>query len=393
MIVFLSVVLSILGLIHWFLYSRLVSALGITSPVWLWTLRILAVYLAVSYIVSQLVGRHAPKAVEHVLDGVASLWIGLMWELLWLTALFALAKVVLLVTGVWGRLDPASTAAIGRWSVVAVMTTAVVLCGYAMTVAYGPARMVQVRIPVKKITPELRELRIVEASDFHTGLRVGKREIGHMAQRIMSLRPDLILLPGDIVDLRGDSLLDIAEAFRMLQARLGVFGTTGNHEYYIGLSSALEFCRAAGIRMLMNERVELPNGLLIAGIEDRTARQVGRPRPTVESVLGPEARTRPTIFLNHSPATDEARAAADAGADLILSGHTHGGQIWPFGFLSGLAWKYHAGLYAVGKGHIFTSVGIGWWGAPMRLGAPPEIVLIRLVGEHEPATVQQISAG
>jgi uncharacterized protein len=205
-----------------------------------------------------------------------------------------------------------------------------------------------------------------------------------MAEQIMSLKPDLILLPGDIVDQTTDGVMRFAEAFQILKAPLGVFGTTGNHEYYVGLARALEFCKAAGIRMLMNENVELPNGLVIAGIEDRTAKHVGGTRPTVTQLLNPVAADKPTILLNHTPATDEALEAARAGADLMISGHTHGGQIWPFSYLTRLAFKFNRGLYRLGENSaIFTSTGIGTWGPPMRIGAPPEIVLIRLVGRGE----------
>ncbi|MCX6601411.1 MAG: metallophosphoesterase [bacterium] len=388
MILFVLVVLLATGLFHWFLYARLVTALNIASPALLWPLRSLAVFLALSYFIARLSERHAPEAVVHALHWIASIWMGLMWELLWITLLLYLVKVALLLGGVWARLDSATTMLIGRYAVVSTLGAAVLLCGWGMKTAFGPARVAHVQVPVPNLTPELRGLRIVMASDFHASVLVAGREVERWSEQIMRLKPDLILLPGDIVDRSADDILYFADAFHRLRAPLGVYGSTGNHEYYVGLEGALEFCRAAGIRMLMNETVELPNGLVLAGIEDRTARQFRLSRPTPAEVLRDVPREKPVIFLNHTPDTREAREAVEAGADLVLSGHTHGGQIWPFSYFSRMVHPYHWGLYSLGRGFIFTSCGVGDWGTRMRIGAPPEIALIRLVDENEPPRVR-----
>jgi uncharacterized protein len=378
MIPFLVTVIGILGLIHWFLYARLVTALEITAPGLVWGLRFLTAFLAVSYILARMWEKSLPEPIVHVLHWVASLWIGLMWQLLWLTALFFLAKVLLSLGGVWGKLDPAIVLALGRYSASAVILFAVLLCGWGMKNAFGPARVIEVKVPVKHIAPELRSLRIVLASDIHAGVIIGPGEVGKIAREIMALKPDLVLLPGDLVDRSADDLMHLVDAFRQIKAPLGVFGTTGNHEYYAGLEGALAFCKAAGIRMLMNEKVELPCGLVIAGIEDRTALSMHRSRPTVEQFLA-DVGDKPVILMNHQPETHEALAAGKAGADLVVSGHTHGGQLWPFTLLTRSTYRFHHGYYNLdGGGHIIISNGIGNWGPPMRLDAPPELVLITL---------------
>lgn len=387
MLVFLTVVVTILGLIHWFLYARLVGALDITSAAILWPLRLLAVYLTLSYIIARSWEHVAPEPVVHAQHWLASVWLGVMLQLLWMAAALLLVKAVLVLTGVWGTFTPATVTLLGRYAAGGVIGGALLLSGVAMQTAFGPARVVQAAVPVKHITPELRNLKIAVASDFHAGVVVARHEIERMTAQIMRLQPDLILLPGDIVDRASDDILHFVDAFHKLRAPLGVYGSTGNHEYYIGIRGALDFCEQAGIRMLVNERVELPNGLIIAGIADRTAKQMRLPRPTVAAVLGADAPHKPAILLNHTPETAEALAATEAGADLVLSGHTHGGQIWPFSLFTRLAFRFHHGLYRAGAGHVFTTCGIGHWGPPMRLGARPEIVLIRLVGEDEAAAV------
>lgn len=387
-LVFLTIVVTILGLIHWFLYARLVGALDISSPAILWSLRLLAGYLALSYILARTWEHIAPEPVVHTLHWIASVWLGVMLQLLWMAAALLLVKVILVLTGLWSGFTPATVSMLGRYAALGALGAAVLLSGIAMHTARGPARIVQVSVPVKHITPELRDIKIAVASDFHAGVVVTHKEIERMVAQIMRLRPDLILLPGDILDRASDDILHFVDAFRNLQAPLGVYGSTGNHEYYIGINGALEFFEQAGVRMLINERVELPNGLLIAGIADRTAKQMRLPRPDVVAVLGDAARHKPAILMNHTPETAEALAATEAGADLIVSGHTHGGQIWPFSFFTRLAFRFHHGLYRAGAGHIFTSSGIGHWGPPMRLGAPPEIVLVRLVGPTDAAVMQ-----
>jgi hypothetical protein len=384
LIAFIAVILTISGLIHWFLYARLVSALEITSPGILWPLRLLAVLLALSYILVRLWERIAPQPTVYVSEWTAASWIGMMFELLWMTAVVWIIKLLLQLFGIWSRFDPAQQTMIGRWSVIVVVSAAFILCGYAMWRAAQPARVVRANVPVKNITPALRNLSLALVADFHSGVLVSKKQVQRMAQQIMNLKPDAILIPGDILDHPPDRIREIATAFRELHAPLGVFGTTGNHEYYINVRAAVALLKESGIHMLENEAVELPPGLVIAGVDDRTALQFRIPRPKVDEFVAAHTDGKTTILLNHTPMGDEAQSAARAGADLIVSGHTHGGQIWPFSILTKLAFTYHHGLYKLDRGYIMTTSGIGTWGPPMRLGAPPEIVLIKLVAENEP---------
>ncbi len=388
MLIFLAIALSITGLIHWFLYARLVGALDIVSLGALWTLRITAIFLAISYFLAHIIERHCPEWIVSALYWLSTVWMGLMWELLWMGLGLYVGKQVLVVTGIWSSLGAATIAAIGRYTVFGVIGVASLMCGYGMVQALGSARIAHVRIPVKELTPELADLKIVMASDFHAGVMVGRRHLDRMANQMMSLKPDLILLPGDILDRNADRIMSLTDVFRRLEAPLGVYGTTGNHDYYIGLKSALKFYNAAGIRMLMNESVELSNGLVVAGIEDRTAQQMRLPRPDISELLKNIPEDKTVILLNHTPSTEEAERATQSGADIVLSGHTHAGQIWPFSLLTRATYRYHWGLYKTAAGHAFTSCGIGYWGPPMRIGAPPEIVLIRLTHENEPRAIR-----
>jgi len=370
MLLFLGIVLAITGLIHTFLYRGLVRGLGITAPAALWTLRGLAVLLAVSYILTRMIDGVAPEWLVHSAHWASSVWMGLMFYLLSIGLLVWLAKLVLRIVGVWSRLEP-QHALLGRVGVIGVSAAALALVLVAMITAQRPARVRAVKVPVKAITPELAKLRIAMVADFHAGVLAGERQVTRWVGEINALEPDLVLVPGDIVD-----------------HPLGVFATTGNHEYYVGLERARAFLEESGMRLLLNERVEVPGGLIVAGIEDRTARSMGRELPSAAEILGPDAKDRPAVFLNHTPARGSVREAIAAGADLVVSGHTHGGQIWPFGIVTRLAFPLHHGLYEVDGGHQLTTCGIGYWGPPMRLGTAPEIFLIELVGEDEAASVE-----
>lgn len=375
---FVLVVLLVAGLIHLFLYRGLVRGLGIESPTALWTLRVVAVLLAGSYVLTRWLDGFAPFPVILGAHWVASVWLGLMFHLFWIGLVFWLAKALMWATGLWSRLEPWH-AAIGRSAVGAVALAAVTLSVVGMVIARGPSRVRRVRIPVAGGGPELAKLRIVVASDFHAGVLVTADEVAKRVAEIRALEPDLILLPGDIVDFPPDRIPETADRYAALTAPLGVYATTGNHEYYVGLEASLAFFARAGFRTLVNERVDLPGGLILAGVEDHTARSFGREIPPLTEVLGPEAKSRPAILMNHTPAEKSTRAALDAGADLVVSGHTHGGQIWPFRYLSELALPMNRGLFPLDGGSQLTTVGVGWWGPPMRLGAPPEILLIELV--------------
>ena len=384
-ITFILAVLTISGLLHWFLYARLVIALNITSPAMLWSLRFLAGFLAISFILARMLDTFAPRPLVLAFEGFASIWMGLMFQLLWIAFDLWILKLLLKLTGLWGRLPHA---AVGKVSVLFVVVAAMALCTWAMLIAQRPARVVNVHIPVKGITPELRQMKIAMVADFHAGLLVSKNRVERWVREINRLEPDVILIPGDVIDRPPHRMMEFVDAFRKLKAPLGVYVSTGNHEYFIGLNDALKFFETANMRVVMNDVEMLPGGLLIAAVEDQTASMLKRPIPSVKELLGERAHDHPTILTNHTPSTRDARNATAVGVDLMISGHTHGGQMWPFSYFSRMAFPLHHGLYPVNDGYQLTTCGIGTWGPPMRLGASPEILLIHLIGKDEPATIK-----
>jgi hypothetical protein len=198
------------------------------------------------------------------------------------------------------------------------------------------------------------------------------------------MRPDLVAVTGDLVDGSVAHLANEVAPFRELRARHGVFFVTGNHDYYSGADDWVAMARSLGMRVLRNERVtigEAGAAFELAGVEDHHARLVSETHAEdLPRALEGRDPARPVVLLAHDPSTFK-RASA-LGVDLQLSGHTHGGQIFPFGLLVRLAVPFVAGLYERGGSLLYVSRGTGFWGPPMRLLAPAEITELVIRAPH-----------
>ena len=196
--------------------------------------------------------------------------------------------------------------------------------------------------------------------------------------RCNRLAPDLIAVTGDLVDGSVRRIGDEVAPFAGLHARYGVFFVTGNHDHYSGADQWVEHVQVLGMRVLRNERVTVGSGdawFDVAGVEDHHAHLVsGTHQEDLPRAVEGRDASRPVILLAHDPATFH--QAARLGVDLQLSGHTHGGQIWPFRYLVRLSTPYVAGHYVKNGAQLYVSCGTGFWGPAMRLGAPAEITEI-----------------
>ncbi len=259
------------------------------------------------------------------------------------------------------------------------------------------ARVKRVDVPMAGLPPALHGFSIAQISDIHVGPTVKRPYLQAIVDRVNALSPDAVAITGDLVDGRVQDLHQDVAPLAQLRARHGSFFVTGNHEYYSGAAEWVAHLRTLGVRVLMNEHVLLQHGprqakgaqgpsgpqagacLLLAGVTDPMAHHVepaDRSDPA-RAIAGAPPDVAARVLLAHQPRS--AAAAADAGFDLQLSGHTHGGQIWPFNFLVPLQQPYTAGLHRLRQLWVYTSRGTGYWGPPLRLGAPSEITLVRLV--------------
>ncbi|MGE0546976.1 MAG: metallophosphoesterase [Kofleriaceae bacterium] len=245
---------------------------------------------------------------------------------------------------------------------------AVVVLGL-LNVARGPIiKRVQVSLPRFAGSAYT----IAHLTDVHIGTLIGREFVETLVRRVNALSPDLIVITGDLIDGRLSDLQDDIAPLRDLRARDGVFAVTGNHEYYWNVEPWLRHLGSLGIRVLRNEHVTIRGALELAGVDDAS---YGEDVPRAVAGCDPKL---PLVLLAHHPRT--VARAMKAGVDLQLSGHTHGGQLLPWGWLARLWDPLVSGLGRFGTTWLYVSDGTGYWGPPLRVGTSCEIAAITLTG-------------
>jgi predicted MPP superfamily phosphohydrolase len=268
-----------------------------------------------------------------------------------------------------------------RISAIGVMalTPAITLVGFVM--ARRVARVVDVEVPLADLPAQLEGFTIAQISDIHVGPTIKRNFVEAIVDRVNRLGADMVAITGDVVDGSVRDLAHHTEPLARLESRHGTYVVTGNHEYYSGAHAWIRELRRLGTKVLLNEHVVLDHDgakLTVAGVTDYSAHHFD---PSHKSDPHAAVAGAPTdalkILLAHQPRS--AVVAAQAGYHLQLSGHTHGGQFWPWNFFVRLQQPFTAGLNRLGRMWVYINRGAGYWGPPMRFGVPSEITLIRLV--------------
>ncbi|MFF3602576.1 metallophosphoesterase [Streptomyces sp. NPDC002463] len=253
------------------------------------------------------------------------------------------------------------------------------------TVGYGTygvlrgPRVKRVTVPLAKIPRAAHGYRIAVVSDIHLGPILGRAHTQRIVDTINATQPDLIAVVGDLVDGTVENLGPAAEPLARLRARHGSFFVTGNHEYFSGADAWVDHVRELGLHPLRNARVEVPAGFDLAGVDDVAGESIGE-GPDFARALGDRDRSRAAVLLAHQPIV--VHDAVRHGVDLQLSGHTHGGQLWPGNHLAELANPTVAGLERYGDTQLYVSRGAGAWGPPVRVGAPSDITIVELASKQ-----------
>ncbi|MGW7053786.1 metallophosphoesterase [Streptomyces sp. NPDC054887] len=248
------------------------------------------------------------------------------------------------------------------------------------TVGYGTygvlrgPRLKRVRVPLAKLPRAAHGFRIAVVSDVHLGPILGRAHTLRIVDTINSAQPDLVAVVGDLVDGSVADLGHAAEPLAGIKARHGTYFVTGNHEYFSGAEQWVDHVRELGMRPLENDRVEIA-GFDLAGVNDVAGEREGQ-GPDFVRALGDRDRARASVLLAHQPIV--IHDAVRHGVDLQLSGHTHGGQLWPGNYLAAQANPTVAGLERYGDTQLYVSRGAGAWGPPVRVGAESDITVVEL---------------
>ena len=373
-LLFVAIALSLVAGMHYYLWARLVRDPQLPQQ-WARFATGALVALAVALPLAMILSRLAPGV--RPLLWLAFVWMGAGFLLVAVLGVADAGRAV-----AWavrklgaspgpGAADPARRVLLARTLAASVGGVAVGLSAFGLRSALGKISVKELEIRLRGLPQALAGFKLVQISDVHVGPLLRRDWVSGVVESIRALSPDAVVITGDLVDGSVDELRQHVAPLAGLDAPRGVFFSTGNHEYYSGVDDWLRHLPTLGIRPLSNERVELAPGLDLAGIDDPTG------APDLARALEGRTPGRPVILLAHQPR--QFAEAARQKVDLTLSGHTHGGQLWPFTVLVALAQPYVAGLHSRGNSQLYVSRGTGFWGPPMRVFAPAEITLLRLV--------------
>ena len=334
--------------------------------------------VALSFICGRLMENFLPSALSHLFVWVGSFWIAAM-------IYFLIAVVSIDVLRLINRFLPFFPSAITQnYSQAKYIISACVtgLVGLTLLAGHINSLMPRVRkldLPVAKQAGTMKTLNIVAASDIHLGTIVGRSRLDQIVDTINSLNPDLVLLPGDIVDedLAPVVNQNLGESLKSIHAPLGVYAITGNHEYIGGVKEACAYLTDHNIVMLRDQSVKIADSFYLVGREDRSVgRFNGHLRKALPELMAAVDKKYPVILMDHQPfGLNEAVAES---VDLQISGHTHYGQIWPLNYIVERIYELAWGYKKIAGTHFYVSNGVGTWGPPVRVGNRPEIVNIRL---------------
>ena len=255
------------------------------------------------------------------------------------------------------------------WMGPATFVLLLVIITMALWGGFSSPRVKRVAVSI----PGAPRMKLALLSDTHLGMGVSLKRFKKVLEKIEAQRPDLLLVLGDVFEY-GPHREQYAARLKQTCSALPCYGVFGNHEYYVGYAQSKAFYKDAGIELLENQTFTLPNGVRLVGLRDiQTAHVTAQ---EVADLLGGADKTKPTLLLSHIPL--HVKQAARHGADLMLSGHTHNGQLWPFTYLVKLRFPYVYGLHEIDAMKLYVTSGVFYWGIPLRFLAPAEIAILEV---------------
>jgi uncharacterized protein len=363
-----NAMILIITFVHVYVVWRLASTPWVVRAVPRTVLFVMVAVLWLSFVLARVYGHHGEGRLAVIIE-----FIGMNWAAV-LLLLFLCLLVADIITG-FGLLWPKLSGPIRNAAVVAGLGMAAI--GFVQGMRPPVVETYEVRMP--GLPANLDKTTVVALADLHLGSQIGCDWLAKRVAQVQALKPDMIVLLGDVFEGHGTPDPECLSLLRSLSAPLGEWAVLGNHEFYgsepVGEGPLLE----AGFKVLRDQWVEIGPGLILTGVDDVTGhRRAGIGEGYVTKAL--QGRPPgPTILLSHTP--KEPQEAMARGVNLVLNGHTHGGQIWPLGYLSASKYPFVAGRYDVGDMTVIVSRGAGTWGPRMRLWKPGDIVRVILRAE------------
>lgn len=383
MLMFLVVFLSVFIGMHALLFFR-IRVLFMDKALIQWLVVVFFAVMVFVPMLSYVLERNGHDLPARFAAIIGFYWLGFLF--LAFSASFLMGVFDLLAWGVNGLTRSSVPSLHGKIPVLVMLAIVGVMCLYGIYEAKH-IRVEHVRLETGKLPEGVDSLTIAQISDVHLGLILRKNHIKALAAKLEALAPDILVCTGDYVDGSLKNLLYLTQYIEAFRPRYGKYAVTGNHEYYAGLDQSLEFLKKSGFTVLRGEGKTIEAMITIAGVDDADVSGATRVAGAAETdpalrALPEVAPTLFTLFLKHRP---DVSPATLGRFDLQLSGHTHGGQIFPFNYLVKRQYPLLSGLHDLGEGSkIYINRGTGTWGPPMRIFAPPEITVIELVRKPNP---------
>jgi Predicted phosphohydrolases len=374
MLIFFSIALTIYSLVNIYLFYKGYNAIPcLKNNRFIYA--IIFFLLAGLFIVAKILESKHSSVITDALNIIGGFWLAFM---LYGFLFFLLSDIILLMLRITGIVKGDSILLFRKWSFVFTISASALLIIGGFINAIIPFTR-EYNLTINKSAGPVKTLRIAAVSDIHLGSIIRKRSLKKMSGIIKDLKPDLVLLLGDIVDgeigpvMRGDLL----QYFSYPDCTDGLYAITGNHEFIGGAARTIPYIESKGIRILKDEIVTLKGGIQLIGRIDRDSyRFYRKERLSLDELMKQADTTKPVILLDHQPFhLDE---TAKYGVDLQLSGHTHNGQMWPLNYVTKMIYELSYGYLKKGNTNFIVSSGYGLWGPRVRLGSRSEVLLINI---------------
>lgn len=378
-IIFLSIFFSIYGGLHFYGYTKIKTAFN-PDPIFHIVLIVLLVGMVFSPVAMRILERNEYYPAAKIFAHIAYWWMGAIFLFVSISFGFDIFKWIVRIFGAALHFNPERiTPAAGSTLLFSSgMTIVILIYGYI------EARAIRVERFIIESDKEVRlkeRVRVIQLTDIHLGLMVDSGRLDAILNLVEAQSPDVLVSTGDLVDGYMADRNEIIRRFKKVRTSLGKFAVAGNHEYYHGLEESIAFTEACGFKMLRGNSVELPGNICIAGVDDNLRGAAAGDRDISESDMLAQCNPNGfTLFLKHQPRVSKNTLGQ---FDLMLTGHVHSGQIFPFTLITYLAYGFKNGLTRLDDGsRLYLSRGTGTWGPPIRFLAPPEITVIDIVPRY-----------